>query len=78
MLRRGYSYVDGADELGRLDAGLMFLAFQRDPRTAFVPVQQRLARHDAMNEYVRHTGSALFAVLPGARPGGWLGQTLLG
>ena len=46
MLRRGYSFVDGSDGLGRLDAGLFFLAFQRDPRTSFVPVQQRLARED--------------------------------
>ena len=30
-----------------------------------------------MNEYVRHTGSALFAVLPGVRPGEVLGQALL-
>jgi deferrochelatase/peroxidase EfeB len=78
MLRRGYSFVDGSDGLGHLDAGLFFLAFQRDPRTAFVPVQQRLSRLDRMNEYVRHTGSALFAVPPGVRPGGWFGQALLG
>ena len=41
MLRRGYSFVDGTDGLGRLDAGLFFMAYQRDPRTAFVPVQKR-------------------------------------
>ena len=77
MLRRGYSFVDGSDGLGHLDAGLVFLAFQRDPRSGFVPVQQRLSRLDAMNEYVRHTGSALFAVPPGVQPGGFLGETLL-
>ena len=33
MLRRGYSFVDGSDGLGRLDAGLFFIAFLRDPRT---------------------------------------------
>ena len=77
MLRRGYSFVDGSDGLGHLDAGLIFLAFQRDPRTAFIPVQKRLSRHDLMNEYVRHTGSALFAIPPGASPGGYLGERLL-
>jgi deferrochelatase/peroxidase EfeB len=77
MLRRGYSFVDGSDGLGHLDAGLFFLAYMRDPRTSFVPVQQRLAAHDAMNEYIKHTGSALFAVLPGVRPGEHLGQSLL-
>ena len=78
MLRRGYSYVDGTDGLGHLDAGLFFLAYQRDPRAAFVSVQRALSRDDAMNEYVRHVGSSLWAVLPGVQPGGWLGEDLLG
>jgi len=77
MLRRGYSYVDGSDPLGRLDAGLFFLAYMRDPRTSFVPVQQRLARADALNEYIRHTGSAVFAVPPGPQPGQHWAQALL-
>jgi deferrochelatase/peroxidase EfeB len=78
LLRRGYNFVDGSDGLGHLDAGLFFLAYQRDPRRAFVPIQTELARHDAMNEYVRHTGSSLWAVPPGVGPGGWWGETLLG
>lgn len=77
MLRRGFSYVDGADRLGHLDAGLFFLAFQRDPRAAFVPVQRRLAASDSLNEYVVHVGSALFAVPPGVAEGGWWGEGLL-
>ena len=43
-----------------------------------MPIQTELARHDAMNEYVRHTGSSLWAVPPGVGPGGWWGETLLG
>ena len=74
MLRRGYSFVDGSNGLGHLDAGLFFLAYQRDPRTGFTPVQQSLAAHDAMNEYVRHTGSGLWACPPGLRPGGFWGD----
>lgn len=70
MLRRGYNYTDGSDGLGRLDAGLFFLAFVRDPRTHFVPVQERIARADALSEYLRHTGSALFAVPPGLSEAG--------
>ena len=77
MLRRGYSFVDGSDGLGHLDAGLCFLAYLRDP-ASFVTVQRRLAAHDRLNEYVRHTGSALFAVLPGVQRGSWLGAGLLG
>lgn len=65
LLRRGYNFVDGSDGLGRLNAGLFFMAYQRDPRTHFVPIQQQLSRHDAMNEYVRHVSSGLFACPPG-------------
>jgi deferrochelatase/peroxidase EfeB len=65
LLRRGYNFVDGSDGLGRLNAGLFFMAYQRDPRTHFVPIQLNLARHDAMNEYLRHVSSGLFACPPG-------------
>ena len=61
LLRRGYNFVDGSDGLGRLNAGLFFMAYQRDPRRQFVPVQRQLARHDVMNEYIRHVSSAVFA-----------------
>jgi deferrochelatase/peroxidase EfeB len=67
LLRRGYNFVDGSDGLGRLDAGLFFLAFQRDPRTQFVPVQRRLASRDVLNEYIKHVSSGLFACPPGVR-----------
>jgi deferrochelatase/peroxidase EfeB len=69
LLRRGYNFVDGNDSLGRLDAGLFFLSFQRDPQQ-FVTVQKSLAGHDALNEYIKHVGSAVFAVPPGARKEG--------
>jgi len=78
LLRRGYNFVDGNDGLGRLDAGLFFLAYQRDPRRQYVPIQTALSRSDRMNEYVKHVGSAIFAVPPGASEGGWVGETLLG
>ncbi|WP_232534246.1 iron uptake transporter deferrochelatase/peroxidase subunit [Plantactinospora sp. KBS50] len=77
LLRRGYNFVDGSDGLGRLDAGLFFMAYQRDPRRQFVPVQTRLSRDDAMNEYVRHVSSAVFACPPGVRDAGdFLGSGL--
>ncbi|MFN8019239.1 MAG: Dyp-type peroxidase [Acidimicrobiales bacterium] len=78
MLRRGYNFTDGSDGLGRLDAGLFFLAYVRDPVTHYVPMQTRLARDDALSEYLEHTGSGLFAVPPGAAsPGEYVGQALL-
>ncbi len=77
MLRRGYNFTDGNDDLGRLDAGLFFIAYVRDPDTQYIPMQNKLARDDGMAEYLQHTGSALFAVPPGTRPGGFIGDTLL-
>lgn len=76
LLRRGYNFVDGNDDLGRLNAGLFFISFQRSPEQ-FVSIQRRLA-HDAMNEYIRHVGSAIFAVPPGARVGQSIGAGLFG
>nr|WP_275426254.1 iron uptake transporter deferrochelatase/peroxidase subunit [Nocardioides daejeonensis] len=76
MLRRGYNFVDGSTDLGALDAGLFFLAYVRDPDTHFIPVQERMSRQDAMMEYLKFTGSALFAVPPGVRPGEYVGQRL--
>jgi deferrochelatase/peroxidase EfeB len=80
ILRRGYSYTDGTDpDTGLLDAGLFFICFQQDPRRQFVPIQRRLGRSDALNEYIRHTGSAVFAVPPGlAAAGDWWGKQLFG
>lgn len=78
LLRRGYSFADGTDALGRLDGGLFFVAFTRDPHRHFVPIQNRLSAGDALNEYIEVTGSALFAVPPGVTgPGGYWGEGLL-
>ncbi|MGC0416235.1 Dyp-type peroxidase [Embleya sp. AB8] len=77
MLRRGWSYDDGPRSDGSPDAGLLFLAWQRDPHTAFVPVQQRLARGDALSRYTVHEASGLYAAPGGCAPGDYLGQALL-
>src|SRR3954470_17022225 len=78
ILRRGYSFVDGSDGLGRLDAGLFFIAYQRNPQTGFVQVQKNL-RGDRMNEYIQHTSSAVFACPPGVRDDDdWWGRALFG
>jgi deferrochelatase/peroxidase EfeB len=70
MLRRGYNFTDGSDGLGRIDAGLFFIAFVRNPATQFVPVQQLLSRQDALTEYLQHRSSAIFAVPPGVPAAG--------
>ncbi|HEX4755615.1 MAG TPA: Dyp-type peroxidase [Candidatus Dormibacteraeota bacterium] len=84
ILRRGYAYSDGVADSARgdlasggLDAGLLFLAYMRDPGQ-FIRIQSSLAELDHLNEYVVHVGSAIFAVPPGASQGGFVGETLLG
>ena len=76
MLRRGYNFVDGTDSIGGLNAGLFFLAYVRDPRTHFIPLQLEMAKRDVLMEYLKFTGSALFAVPPGIGPGEYVGQSL--
>ncbi|MBN9622979.1 MAG: deferrochelatase/peroxidase EfeB [Actinobacteria bacterium] len=78
ILRRGYSFTDGVDEsLAELDAGLFFICFQRDPAAQFVAIQRRLGQFDSLNEYIKHVGSAVFAIPPGAEPGRFVGEGLV-
>jgi deferrochelatase/peroxidase EfeB len=77
LLRRGYSFTDGVNPVtAGLDAGLFFLAYMRDPRKQFVPIQTKLANEDPLNEYIEHNSSAIFAVPPGVKRGGYIGETL--
>ncbi|GLZ46830.1 hypothetical protein Acsp06_30150 [Actinomycetospora sp. NBRC 106375] len=69
LLRRGYNYTDNVDPAtGLLDAGLFFIAYMRAPEQ-FVRIQSSLGNRDALNEYIRHTSSALFACPPGVAEG---------
>jgi deferrochelatase/peroxidase EfeB len=77
MLRRAYSYDNGPRPDDTRDAGLLLLTYQRDPRRQFVPVQRRLAAHDALSRFSRPIGSAVFAIPPGRQPGGFIADQLL-
>jgi deferrochelatase/peroxidase EfeB len=66
LLRRGYGY----------ERGLLLLAFTADPRRRYAPLHRRLAERDPLNAFTRHVGSAVFAIPPGARPGGYVGEGL--
>ncbi|KAA9087300.1 iron uptake transporter deferrochelatase/peroxidase subunit [Microbacterium radiodurans] len=74
LLRRGYNFVDGNDGRGSLEAGLFFLSYQRSPEQ-FVTVQRALST-DLLSEYLRHVGSGVWAVPPGARDGSFVGEAL--
>jgi deferrochelatase/peroxidase EfeB len=87
LIRRAFSYNNGTTPFTErwppwrqaleYDAGLLFLGYQRDPRTAFVPINSRLAVNDALSQFTTHTASAVFALPPGAPgPGHWVGQDL--
>ncbi len=86
ILRRPYSYNDGAnvtaerwppwrDEM-EFDAGLFFVCYQRDPRTGFIKLFEKMSKFDMMNQFVTHTGSGLFACPGGIAEGGFIGQRL--
>ncbi len=87
ILRRPYSYNDGANVVAErwppwregleYDAGLVFIVYQRDPSTGFVPIFKRMSRMDMLNQYTTHTGGGLFAIPGGIRRGEYLGQRLL-
>ncbi len=86
ILRRAYSYNDGVAFTAErwppwrqgmmYDAGLMFLCYQRDPRTGFIKIFENMAKLDALNQFTTHTGGGLFACPAGVREGEFIGQTL--
>jgi deferrochelatase/peroxidase EfeB len=87
ILRRSYSYNNGVSPFTErwppwrqaleYDAGLLFVAYQRDPRSGFVRIFNQLAMSDALNQFTTHTGSILVAVPPAASgPGHWIGEQL--
>jgi deferrochelatase/peroxidase EfeB len=88
ILRRAFSFDDGVNftaerwppwhQAMELDAGLMFVCYQRDPRTGFIKLFERMAKFDMMNQFVTNTASALFAVPPGIARGEFVGQRLFG
>jgi deferrochelatase/peroxidase EfeB len=88
IVRRAFSYNNGTTpfverwppwrQALEYDAGLLFLAYQKDPRYGFLPIFGELSSNDALSQFTTHTASAVFAVPPGATgPGDWIGRTLL-
>jgi deferrochelatase/peroxidase EfeB len=87
ILRRGYSYNDGLSFTAErwppwhqgmeYDSGLLFVAYQKDPRTGFIKMFERMAKFDMINQFVTHTGSGIFACPPGCAPGEPIGAALL-
>lgn len=61
---------------GAIDVGLLFCAYGNDPGEGFIAAQRRSAESDRLAEFVTHTGSGIFAILPGFSEDGHLGDGL--
>jgi deferrochelatase/peroxidase EfeB len=87
ILRRPYSYNDGVNFTAErwppwhqgmeYDAGLFFMAYQRDPRTGFIKLYEKMSRFDMMNQFVTHVGGGLFACPGGTVRGEYVGRRLI-
>jgi deferrochelatase/peroxidase EfeB len=86
ILRRGYSYDNGVSMIAErwppwrhtmtLDAGLLFICYQRDPRTGFIKIFDRMSKFDMMNQFVTPIGGGLFACPGGIAEGSTLAEDL--
>jgi deferrochelatase/peroxidase EfeB len=86
ILRRPYSYNDGVSFTAErwppwrqgmeYDAGLFFVCYQRDPRTGFLKIYDKISKFDMMNQFVTHVGGGLFACPGGVSEGKFIGQKL--
>ncbi|WP_182355024.1 Dyp-type peroxidase [Flaviflexus huanghaiensis] len=77
IFRRVYNYDDTPPSSTVSNAGQIFTSFQADVDKQYVPLQQRLADLDLLNQWTEPIGSAVFAIPPGCEAGGFIGETLL-
>ncbi len=87
IMRRPYAYNDGVDFTAErwppwrqgmeYDAGLFFVCYQRDPRTGFIKIFEKMSKFDVLNQFVTHTGGGLFACPGGIAQGEFIGQRLI-
>ena len=86
ILRRGYAYDNGVSLIAErwppwrhameMDAGLLFICYQRDPSSGFIKIFDRMSKFDMLNQFVTHVGGGLFACPGGVQEGRCLAQDL--
>jgi deferrochelatase/peroxidase EfeB len=77
IVRRSYNYDLGVDQNGNVQAGHVFVAYQKDMRRQFETIQERLI-NEPLVDYVQPFGGGYFYALPGvAHARDWYGRALL-
>lgn len=75
IYRRPFNYDDGITASGSHDLGQLFVTYQAELQQYF-QIQSSLAELDALNKWTVPVGSAVFAILPGCKPGDYLGSAV--
>ncbi|WP_291378925.1 Dyp-type peroxidase [Demequina sp.] len=80
IVRLAYNYEEPAPAASEAlsSTGLLFGAWQADVDRQYVPIQRALDEADLLNVWTTPIGSAVFAIPPGCREGGYLGESSLG
>jgi dye decolorizing peroxidase len=80
FFRRPFNYQEVSTEAGAkpgaLESGLLWTAYAKNLSKQYVPVQERLASFDLLNQWTTPAGSATFAIARGVKPGEILAEEL--